>query len=94
MALTQSTDIELLRENFSHLLFERIDRTKNEYRFYYLSWQPTLFDEHAVVRIAGRNVDGRCRVMAPVPFDSFDEAWPYIRSIIRKRLRNGYRIVL
>lgn len=86
-------DIDDLKSDFTHLYFERIDPECNEYRFYYLGWQPTLFHTGAVVRIAGRVRDGRQQILAPLPYPSLDEAWPFIRATIRKRLRNGYIIV-
>jgi len=52
-----------------------------------------LFDEGVIVRIAGRKLDGRQQIFAPLPYPTFEEAWPAIRAIIRKRLRNGYQIV-
>ena len=86
-------DIEALRTDFTHLYFERIDPARNEYRFYYLGWQRTLFHAGAVVRIAGRLQNGHQRILAPLPYRSLDEAWYFIRATIRKRLRNGYTIV-
>ena len=86
-------DIEALKANFDYLLFERIDQEQNEYRFYYLAWQPSLFDEGVIVRIAGRKWDGQQQIFAPLPYPAFEEAWPAIRAIIHKQLRNGYRIV-
>lgn len=32
-------------ENFTYILFERIGPEKNENKFYWLRWQPTLIDE-------------------------------------------------
>jgi hypothetical protein len=40
--------------NFRYMLFERVDLERNEARFYYLSWQPTLIHSNAVVRLCGR----------------------------------------
>lgn len=85
-------DVEALREGLTYLLFERVNRERNEARFYYLAWQPTLFAQGSVVRIYGRK-GGRRRIMAPVPYPSLDDAWPMIRAIIRRRLRHGYRLV-
>jgi predicted DNA-binding WGR domain protein len=85
-------DIDALRPNFTYLLLERVNRDKNELRFYYVAWQPSLFAEGAVVRIYGRK-DGQRRILAPLPYPSLEEAWPLIRTIIRLRLRHGYRIV-
>lgn len=80
--------IDDLRPNFTYLLLEGVNRDKNELRLYYLAWQPSLFAEGAV----GRK-DGQRRTLAPLPYPSLDAAWPMIRSIIRLRLRHGYRIV-
>jgi len=85
-------DLDALRSGFTYIRFERIDAEKNEYRYYSLSWEPTLFDEGAVVRRYGR-LNGQAHVLAPESFPSLEEAWPHIRSIMRRRLRNGYRIV-
>lgn len=86
-------DIEGLKTNFGYLLFERSNPAQNEYRFYYVAWQPSLFDDGVVVRIAGRKLDGRQQVLAPLPYPSFESPWPLIRRLIRTRLRHGYRIV-
>lgn len=86
-------EIEAFKVNFDYLLFERIRQEQNEYRFYYLAWQPSLFDQGVIVRIAGRKLDGRQQIFAPLPYPTFEEAWPAIRTIICRRLRNGYRIV-
>ena len=85
-------DVDAPLSGFTYLLFERVNPEKNEARFYYLAWQPTLFDAGAVVRIYGRK-GGRRRIMAPLPFSSLEAAWPMIRSLIRLRLRHGYHLV-
>jgi len=87
-----SIDINSLQPGFKYLLFERVNREKNEFRYYYLSWQPSLFDRGAVVRTYGR-LTGQSRTLAPVPFPTLDDAWPLIRATIRARLRNGYTVV-
>lgn len=82
-------DLDDLRAGFHGILLERVDPSANALRFYYLAWQPSLFDQGAVVRIYGRK-SGRRRMLAPMPFASLDEAWPYVRALIRTRLRHGY----
>ena len=77
---------------FRFVIFERIDPSKNMARYYMVGWLPTLFDTGAVVRIYGRK-GGAQQIMAPQSFDSLDEAWPMIRSVIRTRLRHGYQVV-
>jgi predicted DNA-binding WGR domain protein len=88
---TLSMDVDALRPGFTYLLLERVDSKKNENRFYYLAWQPSLFDHGAVLRMYGRK-DGQRRTLNPLPYPSLADAWPSIRSLIRRRLRNGYRI--
>jgi predicted DNA-binding WGR domain protein len=77
---------------FQYILFELINPHKNMRRFYYLGFQATLIDESAVVRFWGR-IGGQQRHLSPQPFASLEEAWPLLRSIIRARLRHGYRVV-
>ncbi len=79
-------------ENFQALLFERVNPAKNEARFYYLGWQPTLIDTGAVVRIYGRR-GGWQRVLSPLPFSTLTEAWPTLRRYILTRLRHNYQII-
>jgi len=78
--------------DFTYLLFERVEPAENANRYYYLGWMPTLLHSNAVVRFFGRKGETQ-RMIQPQPFDTLDEAWPLIRSIIRARLRHGYRIV-
>jgi predicted DNA-binding WGR domain protein len=84
-------DVDDLRPGFTYLLLERIDLAKNENRFYYLAWQPSLFDYGTVVRMYGRR-DGQQRRLSPLPYPSLADAWPVIRALIRRRLRHGYQI--
>lgn len=85
-------DIDDLRTGFTYVLLERVNPEKNENRFYYLAWQQSLFAEGAIVRSYGRK-DGQRRTLTPLPYPSFDEAWPLIRKILHLRLRHGYKIV-
>ncbi len=78
--------------DFRYVLFERGNRAKNEARFYYLGWQPTLVDTGAVVRLYGRK-NGFQKMITAQPFDTLEAAWPLIRSIIKTRLRHNYRVV-
>ncbi len=77
---------------FTYVLLERVDNIANVNRFYYLAWQPTLLESGAVIRCYGRR-DGARRVLAPLPFASFAEAWPLIGAILRLRFKHGYRLV-
>jgi len=85
-------DIDTLKPSFVYIQFERINREKNERRYYYLGWEQTILDKGAVVRRYGRK-GGQQRTMAPASYPSLGAAWPNIRAIIRRRLRNGYKIV-
>ncbi len=69
---------------------ERIRPEKNEYRFYAIYFMPTLLGP-AVVRIHGRKGTW-ARVLPPVLFPNLEVAEPYIRRLIRRRLRRGYRL--
>lgn len=78
--------------NFSAVQLERVNPAKNEARFYYLAWQPTLFGGNAVVRMWGRKRSNRFRLLS-MPFPSLAEAWPTIRRLVKTRLRHGYQII-
>ena len=84
-------NIEGVPTEFRYVLFERVNPTRNESRFYYLAWQSTLFDAGAVERLWGRKGETQ-REMA-TPYTTLDEAWPLLRRLIRTRLRRGYRVV-
>jgi hypothetical protein len=56
-------EIDDLRPNFTYLLLEGVNCNKNELRFYYLAWQPSLFAKGAVVRSYGRK-DGQRHTLA------------------------------
>lgn len=77
--------------DFGQVLFDRIDPAINARRFYQVSWEPTLLDDGAVVRTYGRK--GGWKRVAVTPFPSLETAWPFIRAMIRTRLRHGYRVV-
>ncbi len=76
---------------FHYALFDRGVPARNESRFYYLSWQATLLETGAVVRLWGRK--GGAQREQITPFASVTEAWPLLRRVIRTRLRRGYRVV-
>jgi predicted DNA-binding WGR domain protein len=76
---------------FRGLLLDRDDPPRNARRFYLVAWQPTLFDEGAVIRLYGRK--GGFQRLLTTPFPSLAAAWPFIRATIRRRLRHGYRVV-
>lgn len=67
---------------------ERINPQKNEYRFYAIYFVDTLLGP-AVMRAHGRK-GAWARVLPPVFFPDLEAAEPYIRHLIRRRLRRGY----
>ena len=77
-------------KNSTYILFERVNPERNEERFYYLGWQPTLLDAGAVIRIYGRKGGQQRTLVTPCP--TLEDAAPLVRRVIRRRLRNGYRI--
>lgn len=60
--------------DFKFILFDRPAPSENAYRFYYIGWQPTLFNERAVVCLWGRK--GESQRSRMLHFASLDEAWP------------------
>lgn len=76
---------------FRFVQFERVEPEENIHRFYLVGWLPTLLDDGAVVRLYGRK--GGAQRILTTPFPSLTEAWPFIRSLIKTRLRHGYRVV-
>ncbi len=77
--------------SFRYALFERVDPERNEARFYYVSWQATLFEDGAVVRLWGRK--GVSQREMTSPFATLAEAWPLLRRVMSRRLQRGYRVV-
>ncbi len=77
---------------FRAVRFERIEPAKNMRRFYMLAWQQTLFGEWVVVRRYGRKGQAG-RQISITPFASLEAAWPLIRTLVKTRLRHGYRIM-
>jgi predicted DNA-binding WGR domain protein len=68
-----------------------VDPSKNRYRLYRLSWQPSLWGEGALVRWWGRKgARGRTRVSwYPTAEDAQDE----FARLLRLRTRHGYRLL-
>ncbi len=81
--------VEELREGFAFLRLERVEPEKNAARFYELYWAPTLLG-WAVVRTYGRI--GRSQRTVVSPFTDEVQAWPFIRALVKRRLRHGYRV--
>lgn len=84
-------DWESPPSDFRFVQFERVEPAENVHRFYLVAWLPTLLDDGAVVRLYGRK--GGAQRTLTTPFPSLQEAWPLIRSVIKARLRHGYRVV-
>ena len=71
---------------YAHLV--NVDPDKNRYRFYTLTWQPSLFEGGAIVRRWGRiGTKGRMR---PLLFGSREEAQKTVEEILKRRLGHGY----
>lgn len=82
---------ETVPEEFHFAHFERVEPEKNARRFYVIGWQPTLFNQGAVVRMFGRK--GESQRLVYTAFSTFDDAWPLIRKLAKTRLRHRYRLV-
>ena len=77
--------------DFRAVEFQRVNPARNEARYYYLAWQPTLFGENVVVRAWGHKGGQRRHLVRP--FASLEDAWPVIRHLIRRRLKRGYSLI-
>jgi predicted DNA-binding WGR domain protein len=73
------------------VLLHRVDREKNEQRFYLVSVGPSLLDAYSVLRMWGR-IGGHQRSKVS-PCASAEEAQPLADRLVRRRIRRGYWIV-
>ena len=93
MRYTAAMDMmPFLPENFRYILFEKTAPQRNVDRFYYVAWQATLLDDGAILRLYGRK-GGWQRMLAPLPFASVADARPTLESLVKRRLKRGYRVV-
>ena len=69
--------------------FVKVNPTKNERRWYVISWGPTLFDTWAVVRTWGRLGGNwsQCRVEE---FATEHEVVAEVKVQIERRMKRGY----
>jgi hypothetical protein len=81
-----------LRWNFGTLYVTFSKIAMEKLIFLKLRWTAQLIHANAVVRLYGRKGESQ-RLITPQPFKSLTEAWPLIRSIIKTRLRHGYRVI-
>ena len=72
-------------------LLHRINHERNERRFYAVQVGPSLFDEHAVLRLWGRIGGYQRQMVTPCP--SPDDAQVLARQLIQRRLQHGYQIL-
>ena len=93
-------DWEHCPDAFGSMRFERCAPHDNANRYYILAWQPTLFGTGAVVRPFGYDAfvrqfgrKGQSQRMLFNEFASLDTAWPFIRAMIRARLRHHYQLI-
>ncbi len=75
--------------SYVHLV--SIDPAENRYRFYRLQWQPTLWDERALVCIWGRI--GTLGQMSVLDVGDTPQAAADAAQLLRRRLRHGYQLV-
>ncbi|PPQ33152.1 hypothetical protein CCR94_02635 [Rhodoblastus sphagnicola] len=70
------------------LHLERIDASRNMWRYYELELHPTLFGEHALVRTWGRiGAPGRSKIMT---FSELDAAKRAFKRLEASKRRRGY----
>lgn len=74
---------------YAHLV--SIDPSRNRYRYYTLTWQPSIFGGGAIVRRWGRiGTEGRWRAIF---FGTREEAQKTVDGIVKQRLARGYQVV-
>lgn len=83
-------EIDKLRPNFSYVEMIHEGGDGKAWRWYRIGWEQTIVG-WAVVRMYGRRNQTK-RTLPPLAFESLDEAWPKIRSVLQKRLREGYEL--
>ncbi len=75
----------------SYIRLESIDPDTNRFRFFILQWQPTLWNERALVRIWGRlGTPGQSRLVCSIETEPPTTA---LHRLLRRRLAHGYAIV-
>ncbi len=72
-------------------LLHRINREKNEARFYMVQVGPSLLEQYCVLRTWGR-IGGHQRSMIS-PCASDEDAQRLADRMVRRRLKHGYQIV-
>jgi predicted DNA-binding WGR domain protein len=72
--------------------FIKVDPDQSQYRWYTISWGPTLFGNWAVVRSWGRIGTDWAQCKSEV-FEDDDVARAEAEAQTRKRLKRGYRLV-
>lgn len=88
MSLT-STDGVVDFNVYVHLA--SVDPSRNRYRFYTLTWQPSLFGGGAIVRHWGRiGTKGQWRAIF---FGTREEAQETVEETLKRRLGHGYQVV-
>jgi len=83
-------DFEQLVQFHQCIRLASVDTAQNRRRFYELRWEPTLFDQHTLVRTYGRlGTPGRS---VTLPYSDRANAQSMIRALLRRRLRHGYQV--
>jgi predicted DNA-binding WGR domain protein len=72
--------------------FVKVDPEQSQYRWYTISWGPTLFGDYAVVRSWGRIGTNWAQCKSEV-FEEGNAARVEAEAQTQRRLRRGYRLV-
>jgi predicted DNA-binding WGR domain protein len=72
--------------------FVKVDPEQSQYRWYTISWGPTLFGDWAVVRSWGRVGADWAQCKSEV-FEDGESACTEAEAQARRRLKRGYRLV-
>lgn len=74
---------------YAHLV--SVNPAQNRYRFYTLTWQPSLFEGGAIVRRWGRiGTEGQWQAFF---FGTREEAQKTVEEILKRSLAHGYTAV-
>ena len=88
MAVAVSNEVVHFKA-YAHLL--SVDATRNRYRFYTLTWHPSLFGGGAILRHWGRiGAEGMRRALF---FESCEDAQKTLEWILKRRPSHGYSVV-
>jgi predicted DNA-binding WGR domain protein len=89
--MTTDTRLEKASVFKAYARFVSVDSTTNRFRFYSLTWQPSLWGGGVLTRSWGR-IGGRGRSLA-TSHTNREDAQELVDQIVRRREQHGYQVV-